>query len=119
MKPKTYKYVERLIKRISRKSQSLNDSFTYYRRTVVLQSCMRDFCVVIVTETDDRHFGNTLEFDVDFDTMKVRFQSTQCRKMTDRVIETFKYLYGAKNVRFSYDEINYKDEQTIQPKLPI
>lgn len=116
MKPRTYNYIERLVNRITRKSQSLNDSFTYYRRKVTLQSCMRNFCVVIITEVDDRGFGNTLEFDVDFDTKKVHFQSTQCRRMTLKVVDALAAIY--EDIRISYDP-QYKDELFIQPQLPL
>lgn len=116
MKPRTYNYIERLVNRITRNSQSFNDSFNYYRRKVVLQSSMRDFCVVIVTEVDDRGFGNILEFDVDYLTMKLHFNTTQCRRMTQKVIDAFTDIYD--EIKVSYHP-EYKDELTIQPKLPI
>ena len=116
MRPRTYKYIRRLVERITRSSQSLNDSFDYYKRQVTLQSGMRDLMVVIVTETDDRLFGSQLCFDLDFDLSELNIEATQCRKMTNRLIEAFRELYSGVKVTYAPD---YLDEITIQPKLPI
>ncbi len=119
MRTRTYKYVGRLVHRITRKAQPLNDAFRYYGRNIVLQSGMKEFVVVTVKEIDDRHFGDTLEFDYDFMTHKLFFNSTQCRKMTERVIDGFKEIYGQDNIKVGYHSTEYKDETTQQPTLPI
>lgn len=116
MSRRTYKYIRRLVERITRSSQSLNDSFDYYKRQVTLQSGTRDFMAVTVTETDDRLFGSQLCFDYDFDLRILNIEATQCRKMTNRLVEAFKDIYSGVKVSYAPD---YLDEFTIQPKLPI
>lgn len=63
---KTYKFINRLINKITLNGQPNNDSFFYYGHWVELQSGTVDYVSVIIYNTSDRYSGTLMEFQFDF-----------------------------------------------------
>ena len=55
MANKTYKWLKRLIDRITKSEQANNDYFEYYGHRITLQSGTRDYVSVNVADMDYRH----------------------------------------------------------------
>ena len=106
-------FIKCLVNKITRKSQSNNDEFNFYRHKVVLQSGTKDYMDVTVYNSQDRYSGIMVSFDFDYWTYELRFYSTKCRNLTDTVIKAFKAIYGNR-ISVSYDEKEYEDELTFK-----
>lgn len=112
MKQPTYNYIKRLIDRITTVSQPNNDSFTYYRHFVELQSGTSGYVTVILYKTENRYEGELADFSFDYWTLELRFVCTVGKKLTESIINAFRCLYAPRTIRVSYDEYEYEDEDT-------
>ena len=112
MRQPTHNYINRLIGRITTAGQSNNDSFTYYRHLVELQSGTNGYVSVTLYKTGNRYDGELAEFSFDYWTLELHFVSTVGKAMTESIINAFRRFYAPRNIRVSYDEHEYEDEDT-------
>ncbi len=112
MRQPTNNYIKRLIGRITASGQSNNDSFTYYRHLVELQSGTNGYVSVTLYKTENRYDGELADFSFDFWTLELHFVSTVGKALTESIIHAFNNLYAPRKIRISYDEYEYEDEDT-------
>ena len=94
MKAKAYKFIKRLIDRITSVSQSNNDTFVYYGQSVILQSGTRDFVSVTIKENEDVYSASVVDFSFDFWTKRLIIDYADNRELEKRIIDSFKKLYN-------------------------
>lgn len=112
MKKPRYNYIQKLIGRITKSGQSDNDSFTYYRHLVELQSGANDYVSVTLYKTDSRYDGELADFSFDYWTLELHFVCTIGKALTESIINAFKHFYAPRKIRVTYDEYEYEDEDT-------
>lgn len=84
MRQPTYNYINRLIDRITKYGQSNNDSFTFYRHLVELQSSTSGYVSVTLYKTDDRYGGELADFSFDYWTLELHFVGTVGKVLTEK-----------------------------------
>lgn len=105
MKKPVYKFVKRLIDRITSVSQSNNDSFTYYGHFVNLQSGTRDYVAVTIYKGADMYSGSMADFTFDFWTKQLHIEYAESDSMDEAIITALKKLYNSiKITREKYDD---------------
>ena len=116
MKKKTYKWLERLIDRITKTEQSNNDPFIYYGRRITLESGTRDYVSVHISDMDYR---NQKEFSIDFWTYELDFTSYEDYDERDAIIRAFKRIYndGWGNVHVGYDAPWEEERKFLEPMV--
>lgn len=112
MRKPGYNYIQKLIDRITKTGQSDNDSFTYYRHLVELQSGTSDYVSVTLYKTESRYEGVLADFSFDYWTHELHFVSTVGKVLTESIINAFRHIYTSRKIRISYDEYEYEDEDT-------
>ncbi len=104
MKTPTYKFIIRLIGRITSISQSNNDSFIYYGHFVNLQSGTRDYVAVTICKDANMYSGSMAEFTFDFWTKQLHIEFAVSNNMEETIIKAFKSLYHSiKITRENYE----------------
>lgn len=93
MKRPAYKFVKRLIDRITSVSQSTNDSFTYYGHFVNLQSGTRDYVAVTIYSDTDMYSGSMADFTFDFWTKQLHIEYVDNDSMEEAITTAFRSLY--------------------------
>lgn len=83
--------IKKLVNRITRKSQSNNDTFIYYGNNVTLQSGTSDFAVVSVK--DFNACKNVMEFDVDYLTKELNITFYDTEETYETLVQAFKNIY--------------------------
>lgn len=86
---KTYKWIDRLIDKITLNNQNNNDCFTFFGHEIVLQSGTTDFMDVCIRKKSIE----LVRFDFDFLTMELHFDAYKDYKTRDSVISGFKKCY--------------------------
>ena len=89
-----YKWIDRLIDRITKKSQSNNDTFCFYGHLVELQSGTTDYVDAVVYNTTDRYCGMLAEFTFDFWTFELCIETAENEDFEQAIIRGFKRIYG-------------------------
>lgn len=90
MKKKNYRWMERLIDKITQKDCPNNNYFTYYGHEVVLQSGTRDYMDVTISK--DNH--ELVSFNFDFWTKELVFESYREYDERDAIVRAFRHFYG-------------------------
>ncbi len=124
MRQPTYNYINKLIGRITKFGQSNNDSFTYYRHLVELQSGTNDYVSVTLYKTENRYDGELADFSFDYWTLELHFVSTAGKDLTESIINAFRHFYAPRKIQISYDEHKYEDttyeyDETNWDKPPV
>lgn len=112
MRQPKYNYIQKLIGRITKSGQANNDSFTYYRHLVELQSGTNGYVSVTLYKTESRYDGELADFSFDYWTLELHFVSTVGKTMTENIISAFRHFYMPRKIRVSYDKNEYEDEDT-------
>lgn len=99
MKTKAYKFIKRLIDRITSVSQSNNDTFVYYGQSVILQSGTRDFVSVTIKENEDVFSASIADFSFDFWTKKLIIDYAVNRELEKEIINSFRKFYNQINIK--------------------
>ena len=107
---KGYKWLSRLIDKITKNDCPNNNYFTYYGHEVTLQSGTRDY--VDVTVSKDNH--EEVSFTFDFWTKEVVFESYREYEERDAVIKALKVFYSHIDIT---DEPWDEEERFILPML--
>ena len=99
MAKKTYKWLERMVDKITKADCPNNNYFRYYGREVTLQSGTRDYVDVHVAERDDGGWlRNQICFTFDFWTKDLCFCSYNSYEERDAIIKAFRKIYGSVSV---------------------
>ena len=109
MKQKSYKWLKRLVDKITKTDCPNNNYFWYYGHEVTLQSCQSDFMDVIIEDDE-----STICFDFDFYYKELNLQSYRDYDERDAIINAFRSVYG--RIVIGYDE-PWDDEEKLY--LPI
>lgn len=94
MKKKSYKWLARLIDKITKTDCPNNNYFWYYGREINLQSGTRDYVSVTIAEDDRGWRKNQIEFNFDFWTKELDFECYNNYDERDAIIKAFKSIYG-------------------------
>lgn len=113
-KKKSYKWLYRLIDKITKSDQPNNDSFVYYGHLVTLQSGTRGYVNVYIT---DMYYNHQKEFDFDFWTKELGFVSYESYDERDAIIRAFRRIYGKRCVSIGYDEPWDEERNDLEPLL--
>lgn len=100
---KTYKFINKLINKVTT-SKSNNMYFTYCGHLVELSSGTKDYVSATIYNTDDRYEGEIADFSYDYWTHKLHFRYSECKVLTERIINAFKTLYSPRHICISYDK---------------
>lgn len=99
MKTKAYKFIRRLIDRITSVNHSNNDTFVYYGQSVILQSGTRDFVSVTIKENEDVCSASIADFSFDFWTKKLIIDYAVNRELEKEIINSFRKFYNKINIK--------------------
>lgn len=105
---KTYRWIERLIDKITLNNQNNNDFFTFFGHEIVLQSGTTDFMDVCIRKKSIE----LVRFDFDFLTMELHFDAYKDYKTRDSVISGFKKCY--KKIKIIDDPWEEKKDELIE-----
>lgn len=94
MAKKSYKWLSRLIDRITRDDCPNNNYFWYYGHEVILQSGTRNYVSVIVSEDDRGWRINQISFNFDFWTGELVFEGYNNYDERNAIINGFKEFYN-------------------------
>lgn len=94
MAKKTYKWLARLIDKITKSDCPNNNFFLYYGREVNLQSGTRDYVSVTISEDDGGWHRNEISFNFDFYYKELNLESYSCWNERDAIINAFRSIYG-------------------------
>lgn len=94
--------IKKLVNRITRKSQSNNDTFTYYGNEVTLQSGTSDYAVVSVK--DFNACKNVMEFDVDYLTKELNITFYDTEETYEALVQAFKSIYPGMKILVEDEE---------------
>ena len=111
MKKIEFKYLSRLVDKITKKSQPNNDNFIYYNHQVTLQSGTVDFVGVTIQDMD---FQNEINFSFDYWTKELVFESYNNYEERDAIIKAFKDIYGHVKI---VDEPWRNEMDSLEPML--
>lgn len=115
-KKKSYKWLSRLIDKITKSDQPNNDSFVYYGHLVSLQSGTRDFVDVYISDMDYR---NQWHFSFDFWTKELDFFGYGDWDGRDAIIQAFRRIYNDRydGVTVGYDEPWEEERKFYEPMV--
>lgn len=74
---KQQKWIDRLVERITKKSQPTNDTFCFYGHLVIMQSGTPEYTDVMVYGTTDQYEGMLAEFSFDFWTYELYISTAE------------------------------------------
>lgn len=100
MKKKSYKWLARLIDKITKTDCPNNNYFWYYGREINLQSGTRDYVSVTIAEDDRGWRKNQIEFNFDFWTKELDFEDYNDYDERDAIIKAFKSIYGRISIKY-------------------
>lgn len=93
---KQYRWIDRLIERITKKTQPTNDTFCFYGHLIVLQSGTVDYTNVMVYNTTDPYTGMLAEFSFDFWTYELNIATAEDEDLEKAITRSFKRIYGSR-----------------------
>ena len=117
MKKKSYKWLARLVDKITKTDCPNNNYFGYYGHIVTLSSGTRDYVSVTIAENDRGWQKNQIEFNFDFWTKKLDFECYNDYDERDAIIKAFKSIYGRNNISVVYDAPWEKEEKFYLPMI--
>ena len=94
MKKKSYKWLARLIDKITETDCPNNNYFWYYGHEVILQSGTRDYVDVLISEDDRGWRKEQISFSFDFWIKDLCFQCYNNFDERDAIIKAFRKYYG-------------------------
>lgn len=89
----TYRWIYRLIDRITSVNQSNNDTFSFFGHCVTLLSGTRDYVDVTINMTTDPYSPAIAEFTFDFWTKELVIEYCKDDKLEEVIISAFRKLY--------------------------
>lgn len=117
MKKKSYKWLARLVDKITKTNCPNNNYFWYYGHIVTLSSGTRDYVSVTIAEDDRGWQKNQIEFNFDFWTKELVFEYYNDYDERDAIIKAFKSIYGRNNISVEYDAPWEEEEKFYLPMI--
>lgn len=117
MAKKTYKWLARLIDKITKSDCPNNNFFLYYGREVNLQSGTRDYVSVTISEDDRGWKVNQISFSFDFWTKELVFTGYNNYDERDAIINAFKEIYNDFFDCVSVEDYPWQEEEKFY--LPL
>ena len=100
---KQYNNIKRLIDKLTRTEQSLNDTFNYYEFNVIMQSGTNGYFNTAVSLKEDNYCYIT-SFSFDYWTKEVHITDAVNDNVIMNIIEGFDILYGKNNIKYSIEK---------------
>ncbi len=98
-----YNNIKRLIDKLTRTEQSLNDTFNYYEFKVIIQSGTNGYFNADVSLKEDNHCY-IASFSFDYWTKEVHITDAVNDNVIMNIIEGFDILYGKNNIKYSIEK---------------
>lgn len=98
-----YNNIKRLIDKLTRTEQSLNDTFNYYEFNVIMQSGTNGYFNAAVSLKEDNYCYIT-SFSFDYWTKEVHIRNAVNDNVIMNIIEGFDILYGKNNIKYSIEK---------------
>ena len=98
-----YNNIKRLIDKLTRTEQSLNDTFNYYEFKVIIQSGTNGYFNAVVSLKEDNHCY-IASFSFDYWTKEVHITDAVNDNVIMNIIEGFDILYGKNNIKYSIEK---------------
>ena len=98
-----YNNIKRLIDKLTRTEQSLNDTFNYYEFKVIIQSGTNGYFNADVSLKEDNHCYIAC-FSFDYWTKEVHITDAVNDNVIMNIIEGFDILYGKNNIKYSIEK---------------
>ena len=98
-----YNNIKRLIDKLTRTEQSLNDTFNYYEFKVIIQSGTNGYFNADVSLKEDNHCY-IASFSFDYWTKEVHIRNAVNDNVIMNIIEGFDILYGKNNIKYSIEK---------------
>lgn len=98
-----YNNIKRLIDKLTRTEQSLNDTFNYYEFKVIIQSGTNGYFNADVSLKEDNHCY-IASFSFDYWTKEVHITDAVNDNVIMNIIEGFDILYGINNIKYSIEK---------------
>lgn len=98
-----YNNIKRLIDKLTRTEQSLNDTFNYYEFKVIIQSGTNGYFNADVSLKEDNYCYIT-SFSFDYWTKEVHIRNAVNDNVIMNIIEGFDILYGKNNIKYSIEK---------------
>lgn len=117
MKKKSYKWLARLVDKITKSDCPNNNYFRYYGHIITLSSGTRDYVSVTIAEYDRGWERNQIEFNFDFWTKELDFEAYNNYDERDAIIKAFKSIYGGNNISVEYDAPWEEEEKFYLPMI--
>lgn len=103
MARKQYKWIHKLINRITKSGQSDNDHFFYYGYEITLMSGTRDYVSVLIQKPRvDGWKDNLADFSFDYWTKELAFDNYKDYNLRNAIISSFKKLYCGIKIDYDY-----------------
>ena len=100
-----YNNIKRLIDKLTRTEQSLNDTFNYYEFKVIIQSGTNGYFKAYVSLKED-NYCYIASFSFDYWTKEVHITDAVNDNVIMNIIEGFDILYGKKQYQILYRKRN-------------
>lgn len=97
-----YNNIKRLIDKLTRTEQSLNDTFNYYEFNVIMQSGTNGYFNAHVSLKEDNYYIASFSFD--YWTKEVHITDAVNDNVIMNIIEGFDILYGKNNIKYSIEK---------------
>lgn len=98
-----YNNIKRLIDKLTRTEQSLNDTFNYYEFNVIMQSGTNGYFNAAVSLKED-NYCYIASFSFDYWTKEVHITDAVNDNVIMNIIEGFDILYGKNNIKYSIEK---------------
>ena len=98
-----YNNIKRLIDKLTRTEQSLNDTFNYYEFNVIMQSGTNGYFNADVSLKEDNHCY-IASFSFDYWTKEVHITDAVNDNVIMNIIEGFDIIYGKNNIKYSIEK---------------
>lgn len=98
-----YNNIKRLIDKLTRTEQSLNDTFNYYEFNVIIQSGTNGYFKAYVSLKED-NYCYIASFSFDYWTKEVHITDAVNDNVIMNIIEGFDILYGKNNIKYSIEK---------------
>lgn len=98
-----YNNIKRLIDKLTRTEQSLNDTFNYYEFKVIIQSGTNGYFNADVSLKEDNHCY-IASFSFDYWIKEVHITDAVNDNVIMNIIEGFDILYGKNNIKYSIEK---------------
>lgn len=118
-KKPTYKWVNRLVDKITRMNSPVNNEFIFYGHRIIQLSGVADETSVTILETDNRYSPELADFSFDFWTKELHFEGYIDYNFRDAIVKAFVTFYNSIIVSDGFIEDERKNCEEIVNKPDI